>query len=205
MPLERLILVIFIFTMVEENFEISYSQMPLEWLILVIFIFNMVEENFEFSPLEWLFGYFHLHHGWRKFWNFIPIDALRMTNFGTVLPHHSTQIGLYLVTNASKWYEHSAPAKSLGASATGITSGAPLRRKNGHLCQRSGSSTAWIPPWTQTQRQRHRHRDRHVPTHTHTNTFTRTECRHMIANERDRQSNPFEQQGDRQHRRREAA
>ena len=179
--------------------------MPLEWLILVIIIFNMVEKNFQFSPLEWLFGYFHLHHGWRKFWNFIPIDALRMTNFGTVLPHHSTQIGLYLVTNASKWYENSAPAKSLGASATGITSGAPLRRKNGHLCQRSGSSTAWIPPWTQTQRQRHRHRDRHVPTHTHTNTFTRTECRHMIANERDRQSNPFEQQGDRQHRRSEAA
>ena len=62
------------------------------------------------------FGYVHphycsrLHHGWRKFWNFIPSDALRMTNFGTVLTHHSTRIGLHLVTNAPKWYEHSAPA-----------------------------------------------------------------------------------------------
>ena len=57
----------------------------------------------------------------------------------------------------------------------------------------------------------HRHTDRDrvkdpdTYPRTHTQTFTRTECRHMIANERDRQSKRFEQQGDRQHRRREAA
>ena len=105
MPLicpELLILITFIFAMVQENFDIHYPLMRLEWLISLTLIFTIVEENSEilwfWICLEWLtlmiwysiplnalrmtyIDHFNFHHGWRKFLYSIPLDKPRMTTF----------------------------------------------------------------------------------------------------------------------------
>ena len=75
--------------MVEENFENQYPYMRFEWLILMVFIFTIVEENFEIqyprSALnDFFFDDIHFHHGWRKFWNSLPLDATGIPNFDIV-------------------------------------------------------------------------------------------------------------------------
>ena len=64
MRLESLIL-IFIFTLVEENFDIQCPYILSERLILMIFI-TRTEENFDIQ---------------------MPLDALRMTNFDNIHLH----------------------------------------------------------------------------------------------------------------------
>ena len=55
----------------------------LKWLVCNCFTFTMVKENFEISPSKMpqngpLFNWFrhnYLHHGWRKYWEFISWNA----------------------------------------------------------------------------------------------------------------------------------
>ena len=105
--------------------------------------------------LEWLICT-HLHHGWRKFWNSMPLDATRMTNFVDTDLHQGWEVTFTLSIVRRRmpapdtiWHEHSTPTRQIPA--------APVRReallvrryaeKNGPLRQIYWSNTAWIPPW----------------------------------------------------------
>ena len=39
-----------------------------------------------------IYSSIHLHHGWRKFWDFIPLEALRMTYLGWIHFHRGWRI-----------------------------------------------------------------------------------------------------------------